>query len=836
MSNTAAADSSDSLPPIWNIRTSRPAPYRDYQDVLISLRHALESGPSVAVHGEQPGSGASALALEYAFAYGHAYQVVWWIQGDSPAAAYLEALELLKALDLVEGRSSEAFYPLTDVKERLSHYSGWLLIVEDCANSDIIENLIPENPTGHIILVNPADEAIEADTTLRIAPPDLGGAVEFLATDPADDETASRHVLAGLMQSSPLLLQLISNFKSVTGKSYKTIQADLPPYLIDQQKNHLTISLRLLLSMSLEYLSDQHKASRDLLALCAFFGPDPLPLSVFTAGDGILSPRLSTAVSTDAELSKTLDPLVRLGLVTLEENSVSMHPAVQTAVREGMSDEPRKAWCNAAVNLLSESFPHEAVYREPRSLCIRLTPHVLHTCRYAEDVAAAPAAASSLYYQAGLYLHASRLLPEAADCYMRSIALVETHFGTVHPAVATRINNLGIVEHELGNLDSAQACFERAMDICERLYGPTEEAMYTQVPAEILTMPLRNLCTVLEDKGDVALAQQEYERAMKTFVDVYGWNHSVVAECAYYFGNTWMKIGQLNKAQNCYIKAVRSEENAAECDNQALADYLNSLGMVLMRQNNGALAEEQFQRALRLDQQLLGEDHIVVSRDTANLGHLYKRLDRFEEAEKCYNESLRILERNGKSNAMETALILNNLGSVLISNSHASEARTCLEQALTIITEVKGKDSTSSISVLTNLGRALDKLEAHHQALNCYDSAEMIVESREGVSLSEKATLMYRKGLTHQSLGEMDDALKYFERAQNLDTEAYDGQHPAVARDAYCVGCVLKEKGDTIVAMGHLTLALDIYEAHYGKDHPKVALVRRKLDQISNNR
>lgn len=834
--NTEASDSGDRLPPIWNIRAERPTPYRDSQDLLINLRYALEKEPTILLRGDQPGSGTSALALEYAYAYGHTYQAVWWVHADSSTSAYLDALGFLKALDMVEGQSGEVFYSLKDFKDRLSQHGGWLLILEDAASASILKNLIPENPTGNIILVNPEDEDIKTNTSIAISSPDIDAAIEFLHIDNAEDESASEQVLVRLLKSSPLLLQLIMKFKITSGKSYKSIQADLPPYLLKQEKNHLTISLRLLLSMSLEYLSSQHKVSRDLLALCSFLGPNHLPLSVFANGSDVLSPRLSKSISTKDDVDIALSPLVNLGLISLEENTISMHPAVQAAVREGMSEEPRTAWCNAAVNLLSESFPQESNYHEPDTLCIRLIPHILCTCHYAEEIDVAPGTASSLYYQAGLYLHASHLLSEAADCYMRSIALVEAHFGTVHPTVATRINNLGIVEHELGHLDSAQACFERAMDICEMLYGPTEQAMYTKVPEKLLTMPLRNLCTVLEDKGDVALAQKEYERAMKTFVDVYGWNHSLVAECAFYFGNTWMKIGQLNKAQNCYIKAVRSEENAAECNNEALADYLNSLGMVLMRLNNATLAEEQFRRALRLDQQLFGNDHINISRDSVNLGHLYKRLDRYDDAEKCYNESLRILERHGKADSMEAALILNNLGSVLIGKKHASEARTCLEQALAIITAVKGEDSSSNISVLTNLGRALDKLEAHHQALNCYESAEKIVDSQQEVSLVEKATLMYRKGLTHQSLNELDTALAFFEKAQSLDTQVFGSQHPSVARDAYCIGCILKDKDDTIVAMGHLTLALDIYESHYGKDHPKVAMVRRKLDQMSNTR
>ena len=38
---------------------------------------------------------------------------------------------------------------------------------------------------------------------------------------------------------------------------------------------------------------------------------------------------------------------------------------------------------------------------------------------------------------------------------------------------------------------------------------------------------------------------------------------------------------------------------------------------------------------------------------------------------------------------------------------------------------------------------------------------------------------------------------------------------------------------DSIVAMGHLTLALDIYENTLGKNDPKTRKVRNRLDALS---
>ena len=45
-------------------------------------------------------------------------------------------------------------------------------------------------------------------------------------------------------------------------------------------------------------------------------------------------------------------------------------------------------------------------------------------------------------------------------------------FGPDHPNVAIRVNNLGLVLQDLGDLAGARAAFERALAIFERVLGP----------------------------------------------------------------------------------------------------------------------------------------------------------------------------------------------------------------------------------------------------------------------------------------------------------------------------------------------------------------------------
>ena len=78
----------------------------------------------------------------------------------------------------------------------------------------------------------------------------------------------------------------------------------------------------------------------------------------------------------------------------------------------------------------------------------------------------------------------------------------------------------------------------------------------------------------------------------------------------------------------------------------------------------------------------------------------------------------------------------------------------------------------------------------------------------------------------------MNAALRAFERAFALDTKASGPRSQNAARDTYAAGNVLAKTGEEVVAMGHLTLSLNIYEELLGRDAPQTRKVRSRLDSL----
>ncbi len=836
--------SPDRLSPVWNLRARRDPCFVGRDTELTVLHTSLRSRRVVVLNeGQTPlgGMGASSLAREYAYRNAAQYQVVWWMQADEAGALHLAFAQLMSALNLVRRIADDPPHDPSEVRKFLGAHGGWLLVFDGLEDLTALSKYLPERPSGHVIV-----------TTLRGAG-DLP--YEMLSLSPLSTETAEAYLravlpgaapetLAALARKSggsPLNLRLLGDWAQVmpTGPAgvVKNLNARLPEPLREGVTVEVAKAITRFVVGELTALLDaEDRPTRDLFSLCAFLAPHDIPEFIFKPRereDEILSQRLSAALEGRGGLEALLARLARYGLIDRHGDSFSMHELVQSVTRERLSPEAAKAWANAATRVVSESFPYQPLYVEPYPECSRLLTHALACTQYAEEAEVAREASAKLLYYTGLYLHGNRVLDQAKTCYQLAVSLGQKVYGNDHPLMATRINSLGIIEHEMGNLQEARDCFETAFAICEKIYGPLEQAVYGAPDEKLLTIPIRNLCAILEEMGDMEAAQQTYEKAMKIYLEVYGWNHPLVAECADRFGRTWHKLGRLAKARNCFEKAVLAEESAAEPHLGTLATYLNNLAMVLIEMREPQLAHERLSRALRLDNKTFGDRHPSVARDLANLGHTCRELRELDDAERYYRDALAMIERTEGEDSPHAAALLNHLGIILLDNAKPAPARSCLERALTLNRQHYGEESNEVVRNLTNLGRALDEVGAHSQALASYEEAIGLLDRQGGPPNERKATILYRIGRSLNKQKRYEEALVRLQQAMKIDTQLFGKQHPAVARDAYAIGCVLADMQDTIVAMGHLTLALDIYEQTVGKNDPRARKVRHRLEELS---
>jgi len=103
--------------------------------------------------------------------------------------------------------------------------------------------------------------------------------------------------------------------------------------------------------------------------------------------------------------------------------------------------------------------------------------------------------------------------------------------------------------------------------------------------------------------------------------------------------------------------------------------------------------------------------------------------------------------------------------------------------------------------------------------------ARAVTEEAERLGIAPEATarLLNQLGLYLQARAEFADARTCFERALQIDEATFGPNHPKVATDVNNLGSVLRDLGDLAGARASFERALQIDEATFGPNHPEVA-------------
>jgi tetratricopeptide (TPR) repeat protein len=493
-------------------------------DLLDRLSEALASGERAAFTQTSAitglgGVGKTQLALEYSYRHADDYQVIWWVRSEEPATLAADYAGLALRLDLPEKGTQDQRVTVEAVRRWLEQNGGWLLVFDNAQDPEELNDYLPRTGAGHVIITsrNP-----NWGGTAKPLPVDVFSreeSVEFLKNRTGGQEDGA-DTLAEALGNLPLALEQAGAYIQETGISLsayiKLFQERQKELLRRGKPDAYPDTVATTWDLSFQKASEEVPASADLLKLCAFLAPDDIPKSLLTDGVEHLPESLASAVKDEMKLNDAVAALKRYSLMTVADDSLSVHRLVQAVARDRLSDVDRKRWAEAAVQLVNKVFPYESYDFRTWAKCSILLPHALAAAGHSEELEVAHEATSRLLNQAGLYLRGRAEFSEAKSVHERALQIDEKVYGPDHPEVATDVNNLGGVLRALGDLAGAKKSYERALQIDEKVYGPDHPEVATDV---------NNLGGVLEDLGDLAGAKKSYERALKIFQHFLGEDH-----------------------------------------------------------------------------------------------------------------------------------------------------------------------------------------------------------------------------------------------------------------------------------------------------------------------
>lgn len=362
-----------------------------------------------------------------------------------------------------------------------------------------------------------------------------------------------------------------------------------------------------------------------------------------------------------------------------------------------------------------------------------------------------------------------------------------------------------------GHEPDSQALARRAVGIRERLLGPRDLT---------LARSRQQLANVLESAGNLAEARRLLEQVLEVRTATLG-RHPDVASCLNSLGNILLAQDDYAGAKQRYELALEIQRETLPADDPAIARTLHRLGILLRTTSDLAGARSRFEEALKI----YGDGALGKSETAGLLNSLAALLEQTGEIERAvtmYRRALDLRRQQFGPRNPQTALVMNNLANALVGSGEYAEARRLLEEAIEIEKETLPAGHRYIGSAQWNLGRLFYLMGDYALAKAAYEES-MKIWKASGEGSSQVGEVLLEMGALSEAAEEPTGVASFYERALEIlrsslgeDSQDYASALNALAR-------ARSRSGDVPAARRLFEKALAIRERVLSPDHRDVA-------------
>ena len=341
-----------SLPQLWKVPARNPN-FTGRDPDLDTLARALTAGSAVTVHSVRGlgGVGKTQLATEYAHAHAADYDLVWWVAAEEPASIPDQFAALAARLGLDPAADPEALQAL--VHDRLRGVPGWLLIFDNADRAADIGPWLPTGPMppgvpGHVIV-----------TTRRGGFAAMGQVLDL-------DVIGAARTRCGCCGPGSLVWTSRPGSRSPRSwagcrwrwsrpppgwtaprcparSTWSCCAAGAPTCTPAARSAAGADTIATLWDISVGRITAENPAAVQLLDVCAYLAPEPVPLDLFTAHADLLPEPLSSAAADPLAFTDAIAVLVDYSLAKRTPAGLQLHRLVQATIRARDSSPARPA-------------------------------------------------------------------------------------------------------------------------------------------------------------------------------------------------------------------------------------------------------------------------------------------------------------------------------------------------------------------------------------------------------------------------------------------------------------------------------------------------------------
>ena len=277
-----------------------------------------------------------------------------------------------------------------------------------------------------------------------------------------------------------------------------------------------------------------------------------------------------------------------------------------------------------------------------------------------------------------------------------------------------------------------------------------------------------------------------------------------------------------------FFERLAVENELDDKDSRVSAALLN-LGRLLQVKEDYRRAEILYQRALKIREQALGQDHPDVARAINYIAGLHNERGDYAVAEQLVKRSLAIREKALGPEHVDVGQSLNNLSLLYRTMGNYPAAEQAIERAISIWEKALGPEDLRVSGALMNQALLLQERGDYFRAEQLFGRALAIKERKAGPEHRDVAVVLGNMSSLYLAMRDISRAESLARRALLIDEKVFGPTHLEVAQSLSTLAKVLSDKGDYTHSESLYQRALAIKEKLLGPDHAFVANINHFL-------
>lgn len=430
---------------------------------------------------------------------------------------------------------------------------------------------------------------------------------------------------------------------------------------------------------------------------------------------------------------------------------------------------------------------------------------------------------------------------QVEELLKESLHSFERNYGQTHNRVANILSELGKFCRGRGALDEAESHFLKALAIKEKLFGSKDEAV-----GELFDQ----LGALFEAGGEIIKAGQYYTRALEVREHLLPSQDPEIAQRLNDLVVLYRVYGFFDKAEPLFLRLLHLDEDGKVESTEADPADLCSLGLFYQVQSKYAKSEELYLKALDLVLQRNREEaHPETAWIQGLLGRFYDEQYLFKKAEKPLLEALRMTEELLGDEHPDIVVNLDALTRHYRLQQRFQEAMPWAERALAVAEKFYGTQHpylatalNSFGELLSNSGQADSAGPIYLAAYEIHQNSQAVLSNVKRVPEPDKARLSVVRAAAeklHQKAAKLAREYSSFAEAESLYLRALfmreqtlGADHPDNARTLGLLAGLYKNHRRYEGAETLYRRALELRKRNLGEGHPDCCISLNELTQL----